>query len=149
MSRNTDYIVPAIAIGAGIYFYKDLKKLFTTDRGENNATAQEVLIADYFSPDFWRKGGLGTLLLTVASAKEIAKKIYNAKGFLWDDQDVLFAVFKSFKTKSQISFVAMTFANMYNKDLPKYILGSNLDTEGAYELTQIKKIVDPLPNFRA
>jgi hypothetical protein len=43
----------------------------------------------------------------------------------------------------------MHFANMYNKDLPKYILGGNLDTEGAYELAQIKKIVDPLPNFRA
>jgi hypothetical protein len=149
MSKGNDYIVPAIAVGAGVYFYNDLKKLFATDRGANNAVAQEVLTADYFSPDFWKKGGSGTLLLTVASAQEICKRLYKAKGFLWDDQDVIFAIFKTFKTKSQVSFVTMHFANMYNKDLPKYILGGNLDTEGAYELAQIKKIVDPLPNFRA
>lgn len=140
---------PVIIVGGGLIFFNQLKNFFGFSvREENNQTAQQTITANYFDPKFWRTGGDGTLILKQSSAEKFAKQVKDAKGILWDDQDELFAVFKSMKTKSQVSYLSMVFSDLYKKDLPTYILGNNLDTEGAAELVKIKSIVDPLPKYK-
>jgi hypothetical protein len=62
-----------------------------------------------FSPAFYKYGPTGTKLLTVATATMYADRIYNAMGYIYDDEAAVYSVFRSLSTLSQVSFVAERF----------------------------------------
>jgi len=104
---------------------------------------------DYFSPSFIQKAPLGTkpILLTSASANAKAKRIYNAIGVFSDNENEIVGAFNDLTTKSQVSFLAQAFKNLYAQDLLNF-LRTYLDKESQKQaLVTILARLDKLPNY--
>lgn len=143
MAKQTDLLpigLIAIAVVVGIPLFK----LTGIIPGRNEGNANAVVGANYFDPKWYKTGGSGTYLLNSASATLLAKNIYDSKGYFNDDEDKLFGVFKSLKTKSQVSYLAEFFYKKYSKDLVAYLQTFLNDDE----MARLKKIIDPLPNYK-
>lgn len=145
---DVNSIMPYVIIGGVIFAgYKLLQKIglvkTAADAAASNAAAS-LQNANYFSPDYYKTGGAGTLILTAAASDFLAKSIYDSKGIFNDDEDKLFGVFKSLKTKSQVSFLAEVFYRKYKRDMIAYI-NSFLNDK---EMLTLKNIVDKLPNYK-
>lgn len=147
-NAKTDQYLPFILV-AGVVFagYKLLQKIglvkTAADAAAANA-ASSLQTANYFSTDFYKKGGAGTMILTAEASDYLAKAVYDSKGWFNDDEDKLYGVFKSLKTKSQVSFLADVFYQKYRRDMISYISSFLNDSE----LYKLKNIIDPLPNYR-
>lgn len=106
-----------------------------------------------FSASFYKYGGTGTKLLTVAAADQYAARLYNAMGYVYDDEAAVFSVFRSLKTKSQVSFLCERFRIKYGVDLLEFLkrgknqfnAASGLNND---ELATIINIVNKLPNYK-
>ena len=133
-------------IAAGLYFGvfdPILKALGVKDSAEDKK-AKDLGNAEAFNPSYWRTGGAGTLVITDAGARAYAKVIYDSHGFFNDDEDKVRGVFRQLRTKSQVSYLADKFYQIYNKGLFDYLktfLGSS-------DLSAISDIVRNLPNFK-
>ena len=109
--------------------------------------------ANPFSSAFYKYGGAGTALLTVATADNYAKRIYNAMGWLTDDEAAVYSVFRSLKTQSQVSFLAERFRIKYGTDLLEFLkkgknqfnAASGLNSD---ELATVINIVNKLPKYK-
>jgi len=106
-----------------------------------------------FSPNFWKIGPAGRLLLTSASSDNFTKRIYDAFGAFTDDEAAVYPVFRQLKSKSQVSYLSDKFQQKYNTDLLTYLqkgyssynLASGLSVE---ELQIIFSIVNSLPKYK-
>ena len=90
-------------------------------------------------------------VLTVGSANALAKIIYDAFGFFYDNENEAKDAFRKLKTKSQVAFLAQTFSNIYKKDLLDYLKNgygpspaAGLSTD---DYNEILKLVDKLPKY--
>lgn len=118
------------------------------DRQENLPNSQNA-----FSPNFYKSGGVGTLLLTLANRQNYAKRIYDALGVFTDDESAVFSVFRQLKSQSQVSHLAEYFTQKYKTDLLDYLKrgysswnpASGLSSE---ELQIILNIVNNLPKYK-
>ena len=99
---------------------------------------------NYFDPDFYKTGGPGTLILTVSAATTLSRILYNSKGTFNDDEAAVYGVFQQLKTRSQVSFLASVFFNIYKKSLIGYLSGF-LNAE---ELATVAKITNKLPSYK-
>lgn len=100
-----------------------------------------------FSPSYYR--GRRCTILTAAAADALAERIYKAMGWT-DDEDEIFAVFRSLSTKCQVSFLADRFQQRYQRDLFTYLQQGDTNfwwgglSEG--DLGKIVSLVNQLPN---
>ena len=62
-----------------------------------------------FSPVFWKKAGAGALLIKKELALQLSKRIYDAMGYLSDDESEVYSVFRTLKSQSQVSFLSDAF----------------------------------------
>lgn len=139
---------------AGLILVRRIMVNFGLAKGAGERRAEQAQ-EDPGSPwkgAFWKRGGTGTLLLTVAQADNYSTKIYEALNWYSDDEDTVIGIFNSLKTKSQVSWLAEKFFIKYNKDLLQWLKeGSDLfpwNGLGSDELQRILNIVDKLPNYR-
>jgi hypothetical protein len=146
MAKNNSIndILPYIAICGLLLIGLPILRFTGLIKNQSDVDANAILTGNAFDPKFWKKGGAGTLILTDASAKFLAQSVYDSKGFFNDDEDKLYGVFKSLKTKSQVSYLADVFQHIYKRDMITYI-NSFMNNN---ELSVLKKIVDGLPNFK-
>ena len=90
-------------------------------------------------------------ILTAASAQALAKKIYDAFGFFYDNEAEAKNVFRQLKTKSQVAFLAQTFSNLYGKDLLEYIKNGYGPSPAAglsqADYEEVLKLVEKLPKY--
>jgi hypothetical protein len=86
----------------------------------------------------------GILLIKTDAATKFAKDIYSAFGFLDDDEDKIYSVFRSLKDKVQVSQVAKAFQNAYRINLIDKLRAKL--SEG--EVSEVLKIVNALPRYR-
>jgi hypothetical protein len=106
-----------------------------------------------FSPAFYKYGAAGTKLLTVATATMYADRIYNAMGWVYDDEAAIYSVFRSLQTQSQVSFLAERFKIKYGSDLLEFLqkgknqfnAASGLNSD---ELATVINIVNKLPKYK-
>jgi hypothetical protein len=106
-----------------------------------------------FSSAFYKYGPAGTKLLTVATADQYAKRIYDAMGYISDDEAAVYSVFRSLSTQSQVSFLAERFRIKYGVDLLQFLkngknqynYASGLNSD---ELSIIINIVNKLPKYK-
>ena len=84
------------------------------------STANAIKFA--FNPEFWKTIPKGALYYGEESALKKAKRIWDAKGWLNDDEDALYKVFNEMPSLSAISSVAYWFENKYNRNLWDYIM---------------------------
>jgi|694.fasta_scaffold12328_9 hypothetical protein len=111
---------------------------------ELNDAMKELSSSDYFDPDYWRKGGAGTLLIKNDTANLLAERLYNAKGIFNDNESAVYGVFQLLKTRSQVSYLAMIFYQKYNKSMLTYLLEFLNDQE----MLTVAKITNKLPNYK-
>lgn len=106
-----------------------------------------------FSSAFYKYGGAGTKLLTVAAADQYAARIYGAMGYVYDDEAAVYSVFRSLSTQSQVSFLAERFRIKYGIDLLEFLkkgknqfnAASGLNSD---ELATVINIVTKLPKYK-
>lgn len=145
---DVNIILPYVLVGGAIFAgYKLLQKLGlikTASEAAASNAASVLQTANFFAQDYYKTGGAGTLILTNAAADFLAKSVYDSKGYFNDDEDKLFGVFKSLKTKSQVSYLADIFYQKYRRDMITYIRSFLNDNE----MLTLKNIVDKLPNYK-
>lgn len=90
--------------------------------------------------NLWKKQSTSTML-TSASAKLIAKNIKNAFGFLNDNEEQIYAAFRTMKNKYNVSQVSDAYRILFNEDLA----GSLVEKLNDYELSNIWDIVNSKP----
>lgn len=154
MANNNNSISPNMVLavgGLGLLFVAG-KKIFEalglSKSGDDKAREEEfkkdqaqLSQQDYFDPDFYKKPG--AKLITVAVANGLAKKIYDAKNIINDDEAAVYGVFQALQTKSQVSFLAEIFFNIYGKSLLGFLLSFLNDTE----MQTVAKITNKLPLY--
>jgi hypothetical protein len=145
---NVDYTMLLIVggVGTGLYFgvFDPILQALHLKDSADDKKANDLGKEKAFDPNYWKKGGSGTLLITDLGSRAFAKVIYDSHGFWNDDEDKVRGVFRQMRTKSQVSFLADKFYQIYNKGLYDYLktfLGSS-------DLSAISDIVERLPNFK-
>lgn len=147
---NTSPIIPLV--GAGILAlggYKLFQKLGLLKTKEDRETEKNIESAEkvpdsanFFSPT--AKIPKGSLLLTAAGAAALAKKLMKARGFFNDDEEAIYGIFRSLKTRSQITSLAFAFQKLYGKDLYFWLKA----IMSAGELAVVVKIVNSKPKYK-
>ena len=110
------------------------------DKVENYAADK-----NYWSPRFYQNppSGYVSMILTYQVSNSLAQSLDDAAGIFNDDESQIYAVFRSLKYKTQVSYLAYWFNKLYNKDLYQWLKGDVLNNE---ELQVVLKITEQLPN---
>jgi len=99
----------------------------------------------------------GSLLLKSDLANKYAQQIYDAFGFFGDDEAVIFGIFRSLKTQSQVAWLAKAFKEKYKTDLLTFLQKGSKTTQymrpvssglNASEMTQIINIIKSKPKYK-
>ena len=105
-----------------------------------------------FNPNFFRYAPAGSLLLTRAQAEKLANDIFDALGYWYDDEAKIYGVFRSLKTKSQVSFLSDVFNQLHKLDLLEFLRkGKGVMPETGLndtELSEVIGIVNRLPKYK-
>lgn len=115
---------------------------FGKDSAEEKANAaqlQQLNNSNVFSPNYY-KGKSGAPLITVAKAFELAKIIYDAKGYFNDDEAAVYGVFQQLSYKTQVSFFAEKFFDKYKVSLLGYLQSFLNETEMATVAAIVNKL---------
>lgn len=102
------------------------------DKKVDASSRSEWWSASYF------KTHNGSALMKQADIHKAAETIYDAKGYVYDDESAAIGVIRNIQYKSQISQLAETFNTMYKKDLYAYLL-SFLSQDQMVQLIDIVK----------
>jgi hypothetical protein len=125
VNKETLLIIGAIAVG-GYILYKPFKALFETLDITQSQTEKDVQqqqtggVKSPFSPLFWRQYK-NAHIIKQAQAKAKAQVLYNSITNTGPKPDTIIAIFKTLQYKTQVSFLADIFAQMYKTDLLDYL----------------------------
>lgn len=159
MKKDNQQIIIYLA-GAGLLYFGILKpvlnKLGITKSAEDRVIENQTNLPNNinpFSPEFYKKAPGGSLLLKVSFADQLAERLHKAMGYFTDDEAVIFSVFRSLRTQSQVSFLSDRFQQIYKTDLLEYLKrGDNNWNPGAglneSELNTVISIVNKLPKYK-
>lgn len=115
---------------------------------QENQTPKE----NAFSPNFYKYAPVGSLLLKRAQAEQLANQLFDALGYWYDDEAKVIGVFRSLKTKSQVSFLSDVFNQLHNVDILEFMRkGKGVMWEAGLndtELAQVINIVNQLPKYK-
>lgn len=92
-----------------------------------------------FDPRFY-KDKAGAKLITLATATNFAKIIYDAKSIWNDDEDAVYSTLRKMTAKTQVSFLSDIFQRNYNVSLYAY-LTSFLSSS---EMETVKNIINQM-----
>jgi hypothetical protein len=133
---------------AGLYIvYKLAQKVGIFPSQESKAEAQNLQqleaasVWDYNK--FLSSVPPGALLLTQAGAAAYVEDLWDATGYINDDEETIYGVFRAMKTQSQIAALAKRFNQLKNRDLYGYLRNYLNDAE----MLNIKKIIDQKPKY--
>jgi hypothetical protein len=109
---------------------------------------EQATIESAFNPNYWKNKN--SKILTNAASTQFVNQIWDSVGWLNDDFERVFGIFKMLKTKSQVSYLAMKFLELKQKDLLTWLLGGGLfsypaDRFSSEEVGQIVAYVNNLP----
>jgi len=110
--------------------------------------AQQNTTNSAWNPNFW--GRKNSTILTNVAATNYVNQIWSFVGWINDDFEKVFGIFKSLKTKSQVSYLAMKFLELKQKDLLTWLLGGGAfsypaDRFSSEEVGQLVAYVNNLP----
>jgi hypothetical protein len=99
-----------------------------------------------WSINFW-KNVPGATVLHRAYAVQLANTIYNSFGYFNDNEEQVKGAIKSLKFKTQLSFLAMVFYEIYNQDLLTFLRGGMWpqDRLSDNDLSELISFVNKLP----
>lgn len=121
-----------------------LSGLGITNTEEENQQLNELKEANYWNfQAFLNDAPAGALLLTMAFSENLVNQLWDATGFFNDDEEAIYGVFRSLKTKSQVSFLAKRFFDLKGQDLYNYLDNYLNDSE----MLNVKGIIDSKPMY--
>jgi hypothetical protein len=134
--KNSQDLLIKLGLAAGAYFLvvrPVLVKLNIVDSADDKRTDKDVKdhsvsVNSAFSPTYY-KGISRATILTRESAEALAKTLYEAIGWLYDDETAVYGVFRQLKYKTQVSFLADVFYQKYKADLYQYLARNLNSTE--------------------
>jgi len=145
-----------LLLTGGKIINKILEALGITDSKEEKQVEAMFTAGPEFnpwSPDFWRYGPAGqTRVLTQAAAADLATQLYFAINPINDNEDKIYAIFRSMPTQSCVSSLAEAFRNKYSKDLYNFLREGNWYQFGMQGLTdsemyKVNQIILALPKY--
>lgn len=117
-------------------------------KNENNEANNQLCWQPY-----WYKQYLGTrptkLILTDYGATSLAKQLHAAWGLFTDDEDAVYAVFRSLRSKMFLSQLAEKYQQLYGKDLLQSLVAPWYTWRGLNdrEFNVVANIVNKLPDY--
>lgn len=153
-----------VAVGGGLWFFTKRKKVGAAEDssvGEKNTSSKTKPASvsgtagvkiegttDPWDSNYWkdmsRQIGGKVKILTAASANNLAKTLYDAKGVFNDDEDDVYAVIGALKSKTQLSFLSEVFSENYKTGLKDYLKSFLSEDE---ELPKVNTMVAALPAY--
>lgn len=103
-----------------------------------------------FSPVFLRnlKTGSSVTLLKSDVKKSLAKRIYDAMGYLSDDEAAVISVFRILKTQSQVSDLSTYFSSVYKTDLFDFLKkGKGMFPQAGLNDLELVQIINTVMNL--
>lgn len=116
---------------------REASKIKDAQRQQRKVVTTTVLKSDLFKPTYWKSQSKSSLL-PEDTAKNLAKKIKKAWGFLNDDEDGIYGVFRSLTNKAQVSQLAFFYLSEYGDDLASVLV----DRLNKKELNNVYNIID-------
>ena len=152
-NQKIDYnllIAGGLLIGVFILFKKvgsagsGLLNIFGKNTEEENQQLSELKEANYWNfQAFLNDAPAGALLLTMSYSLDLVNQLWDATGYFNDDEQSIYGVFRSLKTKSQVAFLAKRFFELKQQDLYSYLENYLNDSE----LLNVKGIIDSKPMY--
>lgn len=108
-------IYKGFQLGTGV-----LESLGLKDDKEDKANAALIdNAAKYlqFDPTYWKRLPTGSIIYSTAGATVQAKKINDAFGYINDDEEAIYNVFRSARSKGHASIIAYEYSALFNADL--------------------------------
>lgn len=126
-------VVVVIALGYFMIARPILKKIGVIKSAEDRAQEkQEAELSTSqsspFSPRYY-KDKTNVMLTTRTAAEQIAKTIYKAMGVFNDNEEAIYGALRQLSHKTQLSWVADVFFQLYKEDLYQYMRNSLSDDE--------------------
>lgn len=146
--------------GIGIYFgYRWVVKPLLQNLGLVKSDEEKMVDSNVtdpgspFSPNMWKSGPTGTLIIKEETVNKFIDTIWNSVGWFSDDFDAVLSVLKNLKTQSQVSYLADKFQQKKQKDLLNWLLGGNLASWPAdrFSADQVAQLIDyakKLPKYK-
>lgn len=152
-NQKIDYnllIAGGLLIGVFILFKKvgsagsGLLNIFGKNTEEENQQLSELKEANYWNfQAFLNDAPAGALLLTMSYSLDLVNQLWDATGYFNDDEQAIYGVFRSLKTRSQVAFLAKRFFELKQQDLYSYLENYLNDSE----LLNVKGIIDSKPMY--
>jgi hypothetical protein len=131
----TKLVVGGAAIGAGYFLVVKpiLQKVGVIQTKEEKEQEKQTetfasSLQSPFSPRYYKEitaqlaaQKKDPLLITRASAQQLAKIIYDAIGFFSDDENAVYGALRQLKAKTQLSFLSEVFFTQHKADLYNYL----------------------------
>lgn len=114
------------------------------DKSKRMIETERKLLEDseYFNPNLYKKTGYGlSVIMPEETAKNWAETINDAWGWINDNEEQIYDVFRRIPNKVTISQVSDEYSKLYKIDL----LADLINRLSAYELAFIYRIVDKKP----
>lgn len=154
---NLQKVSPTVKIVAGgvllFFIYKTLV-WFGVLRGGDTISLDNASTNpnSFWSPNFYKTKPdyvQWTAPITYNQAVYLARQIYDAFGWINDNEEQAIAVFKSFRAQSSVSYLADVFAQQYGQDLLTFLRGGNWpqDRLSDADVQNINAYVSRLPKY--
>lgn len=103
----------------------------------------------FWNPNYWQQSQNYSYAISTAQAQGYAKQIYDAFGMFNDCEECVIAVFRSLRTKANVSFLAYVFQQQYGQDLLSFLRGGlwPQDRLSDEDVAGINSYVNSLPAF--
>jgi hypothetical protein len=153
-NQKIDYnliLVGAVIFGA-IYIFRKIGSAgsgFLSGLGITNTEAENQILTEFQNENYWNFNEFlsnmpaGGLLLTQSYAANLVNQLWDATGFFNDDEEAIYGVFRSLKTKSQVAALAKKFYELKGQDLYSYLKNYLNDSE----MLVLSGIVDQKPKY--
>lgn len=153
-NEKIDYnllIFAGIAIGIIYLFRKvsDAGSGLLSGLGLTNTEAENQILTEFQNENYWNFNEFlstmpaGGLLLTQSYAANLVNQLWDATGYFNDDEEAIYGVFRSLKTKSQVAALAKKFYELKGQDLYSYLKNYLNDSE----MLTLSGIVDQKPKY--
>lgn len=165
---STEWIVAGGVVG-GLYLFIAnplLKKMGIIKGDEDRKVEKEIANpGSAFSPNFWKTGPAGTLIITEAAVQHLIDTILNSVNqapiwmprgsalwlaFMKDNFNQCLNAFKQLKTQSQVSYLSDKFQQRKNQDILTWLRGEvwPSDRFSNEEISVIIDYVKKLPKYK-
>lgn len=153
-NQKIDYnilILAGVVIGV-VYLFRKIGSAgsgILSGLGITNTEQENEILTQFQSENYWNFNEFlstipaGGLLLTQNYAANLVNQLWDATGFFNDDEETIYGVFRSLKTKSQVAALAKKFYELKGQDLYSYLKNYLNDSE----MLTLAGIIDGKPKY--